>query len=61
MHKRNIKAGDYIRVYLIDGTILEGKVIKIGKRSFVINGGRTFWDYMFIEFQNVVEIQKRSF
>ena len=55
--KKMINQGDYIKVKLLDGTIFEGDVVKVGNNNMVIDDIQAFGDWVFIEFCNIVGIE----
>lgn len=52
-----VSQSDYIRVKLLDGTIFEGEIVKVGSNHIVIDDVRAFEDWVFIELCNIVEIE----
>lgn len=52
-----INQGDCIKVKLLDGTIFEGEVVKVGNNNMVIDDIQAFGDWVFIEFCNIVGIE----
>ena len=52
-----IKCGDYAVVSLADGTQFEGEIVRIGNDNLVVDDKRTYGDWVFIEFYNIVNIQ----
>lgn len=53
----NILLGDYIEVLLRDGTVMSGTVEKIGSDHLVLDEDRTFGDWVFILFSDIVNIE----
>lgn len=52
-----IKCGDYAVVKLADGTVFEGEIVRMGVDNLVVDDKRTYGDWVFIEFYNIVDIQ----
>lgn len=52
-----VKCGDYAVVKVADGTEFEGEIVRIGKDNLVVDDKRTYGDWVFIEFHNIVDIQ----
>ena len=48
----NFSLGDYVVVTLMDGTVFEGEIVRIGNDNIVVD------DWVFIEFMNIREINK---
>lgn len=53
-----IGLGSYVVVTVADGTVLEGQIIKMGMDHIVLDEVRAFWDWVFIEKYNIVEIRE---
>ena len=53
----NIVCGDYIEVLLRDGTIMSGTVEKIGSDHLVLDEDRTFGDWVFILYADIIDIK----
>lgn len=54
----NLGLGDYVVVTLADGMVFEGEIVKIGNDNIVVDDVSAFGDWVFIEFRNIVDIQK---
>lgn len=50
--------GDFVIVTLADGTVMQGEIVRIGKDNVVIDEYVVFGDWVFIEFCNILDIQK---
>ena len=56
----NFCIGDYVVVTLMDGTVFEGEIVRIGNDNIVVDDVTVFGDWVFIEFRNIREIMKLS-
>uniref|UniRef100_UPI004057C94A hypothetical protein n=1 Tax=Acetatifactor sp. TaxID=1872090 RepID=UPI004057C94A len=54
----NYSLGDYVIVSLVDGTVFEGEIVRIGSDNIVVDDVAAFGDWVFIEFMNIREINK---
>lgn len=52
----NLVIGDCIRVTLVDGTIFEGELVRLGKDNMVVDDMTVFGDWVFIEFSNIMSV-----
>ena len=53
-----VQCGEYVKVLLADGMILEGEVVRVGADNMVVDDVSAFGDWDFIEFRNIVSIAK---
>lgn len=56
----NFCIGDYVVVTLMDGTVFEGEIVRIGNDNIVVDDVSAFGDWVFIEFINIRGIMKLS-
>ena len=49
--------GDYVKLCLADGTIIEGTVVKMGQDHVVIDEVRAFGDWVWIELVHISDIE----
>lgn len=52
----NFIIGDYVKVTLVDGTIFEGELVRLGKDNMVVDDVSAFGDWVFIEFSNIMSV-----
>ena len=53
---RNFRIGDEVVVTLVDGTMLQGYILKIGPDRILIDENVIFGDWVSLEFINIINI-----
>ena len=54
-----LSVGDYIKVMLADGSIIEGEIVSLGANHMVVDDVSAFGDMVGIEYKYIVDIRVR--